>query len=77
MSSQGNSRGSGLVLVLFFLGLQNKNQKRDLMKPFRKHWLNIAWHLHLNPCQGQCLHLGQEIHSRQIILHCHQETHLK
>ena len=77
MSAQGEPRGSGLVLVIFFLGLQNKNHKRDLMRPFSKHCLNLAWPGIMNPCQGQCLHLGKEINSRKIIIHRHWETCLK
>ena len=77
MSAQGNPRGSGLVLVLFFLGLQNKNHKRYLMRPLSKHWHKIFWNVILNTCQGRCLHLGRYIHLRQIIIHPRQETRLK
>ena len=47
------------------------------MRPFSKHWLNLSWPGSLNPYQGQCINLGQEIRLRQIILRRHQETQLK
>ena len=77
MSAQGKESGSRLVLCLLFLGLWNKNQKRALMRPFRNNWLRLVWPGSLSPCQGRCLHFGQEIHLCQIILHHHQETQMK
>ena len=77
MIAQGKPTGSGLVLGLFFWGFQNKNQKKAQVRPFIKHWLNLNSPGSLNPCQDQCLHLGQEIHPRQGIIHRHQETQLK
>ena len=77
MSAQGNPRGSVLVSGLFLFGLQSKIQKRSLMRLFRKHCLKLAWPVSVNSCQGQCLHLGQEIHFRQIIFICHQENRMK
>ena len=68
MIAQANTIGSGLVLGLFLLVLINKNHKKALMRSFVKNWLNLAWPGSLRSCQYQCLHLGQEIHSRQIII---------
>ena len=72
MSVQGKPRGSGLILGLFFLFLANKTQKKNMMGPFSNHWIKLAWTGSLNPCQGQGLDLGREIHSPQIIFHRHR-----
>ena len=77
ISAQGKTGGSSLVLGFLFLGMVDKNQKKDIIRPFRKHWIRISCHVSLIPCQGWGFNLGREIHSRQMICHCHQETRLK
>ena len=57
MIAQVKLRGSGFFLGLFFLVLGNKYEKKDVMRPFGKHWLNLDWSGSLNQCQVQGLDL--------------------
>ena len=77
MRSQGKPIGPGLILGLLLLGFINQNQNRDLVRPFRKNWLNISCPGSLNPFQGQYLNLDQEINLHQRTIHHHQKTELK
>ena len=71
MSSQGDPIVSGLVLGIF-LGFGDKNQKKALISPLSKHWINLSWTGIVNPCQGQGIDLVHDIHLHQIIFHLRQ-----